>query len=58
MSDTKFPLKIKKLKKISIKNDNKYDIKMLKQIVNKRNEIQQKNYRITNKEIVLNNSFV
>ena len=48
---TKFPLKIKKLKKISLKHGNKYDIKMLKQIVNKRNEIQQKNFRITNKEI-------
>ena len=51
MSSSKFPLKIKKLKKISIKTDNKYDIKMLKQIVNKRNEIQQKNYRITNRKI-------
>ena len=49
--NTNFPLKIKKLKKISIKTDNKYDIKLLKQIVNKRQEIQQKNYRITNKEI-------
>ena len=50
-SKIKFPLKIKKLKKISIKTDNKYDIKMLKQITNKRGEIQQKNYRITNKKI-------
>jgi hypothetical protein len=50
-SKTKFPLKIKKLKKISIKNDVKYDIKMLKQITNKRGEIQQKNYRVMNKQI-------
>ena len=51
MSSSKFPLKIKKLKKISLKHGNKYDIKMLKQIVNKRGETQQKNYRVTNKKI-------
>ena len=50
-SKSKFALKIKKLKKISIGNNVKYDIKMLKQITNKRGEIQQKNYRVTNKKI-------
>ena len=44
-------LKIKKLKKVSIAQNDKFDIKILKQITNKRGEIQQKNYRVTNKKL-------
>ena len=55
------PMKIKKLNKISITeqsiNKEMYIIKKLKQITNKRNEIQQQNFRITNEKKQIGISF-